>query len=93
MAEVLKALENEIVKLKNANKCDLCDYTATSSTALKTHVSKKHKVSSLSSPEKERSNPNPSDSLHDVSLPSVEREEPVVDSSPEGSIKVLSRKK
>ena len=83
MAEALKALESQIAKLENANKCDLCDYTATSSTSLKTHVTKKHKESSLSSPERERSNPNPSDSLHDVSLPPVEREEPVINSSPE----------
>ena len=82
LSESLKALENQIVKLKNANKCDLCDYTATSSTVLKTHVSKKHKKSSQSTPEGERSDENLSDSLH-VSLPSVEREEPVIDFPPQ----------
>ena len=40
MVETLKVLEEQIVK--NANNCDLCDYTAASSTALKTHVTKKH---------------------------------------------------
>ena len=80
MAEALKALEDQIVKLKNVNKCDLCDYTGASSTALKTHVSKKHKERLLTSPEKERStqNQNLSDSLH-LSLPYVEREEHVTD--------------
>ena len=84
MAEALKVLEAQIVKLKNANKCDLCDYTAASSTALKTHVSKKHKESLLTSPERERSTgpQNLSDSLH-LSLPYVGREESVIDLSPE----------
>ena len=77
LSESVKALEEEIVKLKNTNKCDLCDYTASSSTGLKSHISKKHKRSSQSSPEVERSDENLSDSLH-VSLPPVEREEPVV---------------
>ena len=89
LSESVKALEEEIVKLKNTNKCDLCDYTASSSTGLKSHISKKHKRSSQSSPEVERSDENLSDSLH-VSLPPVEREEPVIDFSPqaleEGSI-------
>ena len=81
LSESVKALEEEIVKLKNTNKCDLCDYTASSSTGLKSHISKKHKRSSQSSPEVERSDENLSDSLH-VSLPSVEREEPAVIDSP-----------
>ena len=83
MVKALKALEDQIVKLQNVNKCDLCDYTATSSTALKTHVSKKHKESLLPSPERERSsgNQNFSDSLQ-MSLPYVGREDSVIDFSP-----------
>ena len=85
MAETLKALEAQIVKLKNANKCDLCDYTAASSTALKTHITKKHKESSHPSPERERHSMNLSDSLN-VSLPIDRREEAMVDFAEEKSI-------
>ena len=47
LAESLKALEAEILNLKKGTQCDLCDYTAASSAALKTQISKKHKEKPL----------------------------------------------
>lgn len=63
MEHMIKSLQSEIVALKNINKCEVCDYMATSSTTLKTHMTKKHKHASEAAPlEKERNQ------LNDASL-------------------------
>ena len=43
LCKAIKVLDNEILELKNVNNCEICDYKASSSTTLKTHISKKHK--------------------------------------------------
>ena len=35
MEQMIKSLQSEIIALKNINKCEVCDYMATSSTTLK----------------------------------------------------------
>ena len=77
LEQAVQTLESEIVVLKDINKCDICDFKATSKAGLKSHITKKHKDVSQPAPEKERDQ-NLSNSL-DISLPHVEREEPVTD--------------
>ena len=84
LAESLKALEAEILNLKKGTQCDLCDYTAASSVALKTHITKKHKEKPLPLPENERVSTSPCDSQN-VSFPCVEREELEPVSNPHGA--------
>ena len=69
MEQLIKSLQNEILVLKNTNKCEVCDYVATSSTNLKTHISKKHKHDSQIAPMEKERNTHNDDSLN-VSLPS-----------------------
>ena len=72
MEQMIKTLQSEIVALKNINKCEVCDYVATSSTTLKAHISKKHKHIPEAAPlERERSQIN--DTSLNASLPSEER--------------------
>ena len=74
MCKAIKVLEDKILELENVNQCEKCEYKANSSTSLKTHMSKKHKsLLPLSSPERERA--APSDAIHNISMPSSEREE------------------
>ena len=55
MEQMIKSLQSEIVALKNINKCEVCDYMATSNNTRKTHMTKKHKHASEAAPmEKER---------------------------------------
>ena len=74
MCKAIYVLEKEILELKNINKCEICDYKASSSTILKTHISKKHK-DQLQLPilESERAT-SPDDTLN-ISVPGVERTE------------------
>ena len=72
MEQLIKTLQSEIVALKNINKCEVCDYVASSSTTLKAHISKNHKHTSEAAPlERERSQIN--DTSLNASLPSEER--------------------
>ena len=72
MEQLIKTLQSEIVALKNINKCEVCDYVASSSTTLKAHISKKHKHTSEAAPlERERS--QLIDTSLNASLPSEER--------------------
>ena len=77
LEQAVQTLESEIAVLKDVNKCDVCDFKATSKAGLKSHMTKKHKHVSQPALEKERDQ-NLSNSL-DISLPVVEREEPVTD--------------
>ena len=43
LCKAINVLEDEVLELKNVNTCEICDYKASSSTTLKTHISKKHK--------------------------------------------------
>ena len=74
MEQIIKSLQSEIVALRDINKCEVCDYMATSSTSLKAHTNKKHKHASQAVPmENERSKLN-DDSLN-ASLLCEERQE------------------
>ena len=74
LCKAIKVLDNELLELKNVNNCDICDYKASSSTTLKTHISKKHKVfSELLRQERERS-VLPDDTLN-LSVPGGGRNE------------------
>ena len=67
-------LENEVLELKNVNDCEICHYKASSSTTLKTHISKKHKdLVQLPRQESERG-ALPDDTLN-LSVPGSERSE------------------
>ena len=73
MGITVNNLEAKLLKL-SVNQCESCDYKASSITALKAHVTKKHKDTISPEPEMERSKTSDV-SLH-ISSPAVERDEP-----------------
>ena len=74
MEKMIKSLQSEIVALKDINKCEVCDYMATSSTSLKAHISKKHRHASQAPPLENERNQLTDDPLN-ASLPCEERQE------------------
>ena len=45
MDQTIKLLQSEVLALKSSTNCDQCNFIATSNTTLKTHITKKHKLS------------------------------------------------
>ena len=72
MEQMIETLQSEIVALKNTYKCEICDYRATSSTTLKSHISKKHKPASETALLENERNQLSDNSLN-ASLPYEER--------------------
>ena len=73
MDQTIKSLQSEVLALKSSTKCDQCDFVATSSTTLKTHITKKHKT--VSPPPLERTRNQVVDTSLNLSLPCGERSE------------------
>ena len=71
MDQTIKSLQSEVLALKSSTKCDQCNFVATSSTTLKTHITKKHKHVSLPPLEKARN--QAIDTSLNLSLPCGER--------------------
>ena len=80
LCKAIKVLDNEILELKNVNNCEICDYKASSSTTLKTHISKKHK-DQLQLPIQESERATSPDDTFNLSVPGVERTELSVSTS------------